>query len=88
MAMCREFNIEVIQVASHTLYKLEKIIELNNGRAPLTYNKFQSIVASMGPPSAAESPVTSALLGPCCTPVTDDHDDKYGVPSLEELGEY
>lgn len=87
MAMCKEVNIEVIQVASHTLYKLEKIIELNQGRAPMTYNKFQSVIASMGPPAVADPQLNGDYLGQCYTPVNEDHDDKFGVPSLEELGE-
>lgn len=86
MAMCKEFRIEVLQNASHTLYKLEKIIELNHGRAPMTYNKFQGIIASMGPPAAAEPSISEDLLGQCYTPVNEDHDDKFGVPTLEELG--
>lgn len=87
MTMCKEFNIEVVQYASHTLYNLEKIIELNQGRAPMTYNKFQAIIASMARPAAAEPPLTDDHLRLCYTPVYEDHDDKYGVPTLEELGE-
>lgn len=86
MAMCKEFNIEVVQNASHTLYKLEKIIELNAGRAPMTYNRFQAIIASMGPPAASEPPITGDILGQCYTPINEDHEEKYGVPTLEELG--
>lgn len=35
----------------------------------------------------AES-ITAEIMGKCTTPLSDDHDDKYGVPSLEELGEW
>lgn len=35
----------------------------------------------------AES-ITGELMGKCTTPLSDDHDDKFGVPSLEELGEH
>ncbi len=31
--------------------------------------------------------ITAEVMGKCATPVSDDHDDKFGVPSLEELGE-
>lgn len=31
--------------------------------------------------------LSEALMGRCVTPVSEDHGDKYGVPSLEELGE-
>ena len=30
--------------------------------------------------------ISSSLMGRCITPVSEDHGDKYGVPSLEELG--
>lgn len=30
--------------------------------------------------------ITAEVMAKCTTPVSDDHDDKYGVPSLEELG--
>lgn len=30
--------------------------------------------------------ITVEVMGKCTTPVSDDHDDKFGVPSLEELG--
>lgn len=39
---------------------------------------------------AVEGPaefITAEVMGKCTTPVSDDHDDKFGVPSLEELGE-
>lgn len=84
--MCSEFHIDVIRIVSHTLFKLENIIELNRGRAPLTYHLFQSIVASIDPPAPAEPTLTMELLANAYTPVLDDHDDKYAVPTLEELG--
>lgn len=30
--------------------------------------------------------ITAEVMSKCTTPVSDDHDEKYGVPSLEELG--
>ena len=30
--------------------------------------------------------ITAEIMGNCGTPVSDDHDEKFGVPSLEELG--
>nr|AFS34617.1 cryptochrome 2 [Clunio marinus] len=84
--MCKELNIEVISAVSHTLYKLEKIIEKNNGKAPLTYHQFQAIIASMEPPPPAEATIAEDIIGNTRTPIDDDHDDRYGVPTLEELG--
>ncbi len=31
--------------------------------------------------------LSNSIMGGCVTPVSEDHGDKYGVPSLEELGE-
>lgn len=39
---------------------------------------------------AVETPaetITGEVMGSCTTPLSDDHDEKFGVPSLEELGE-
>ncbi len=39
---------------------------------------------------AVETPTettTAEVMGPCTTPVSEDHDEKFGVPSLEELGQ-
>ncbi|XP_055698934.1 cryptochrome-1 isoform X2 [Phlebotomus papatasi] len=87
--MCKELSIEVIQKVSHTLYKLENfcsIIEKNSSRAPLTYHQFQAIIATIDPPAPAETTVTQDTIGKAYTPISEDHDDKYGVPTLEELG--
>ncbi|EAT35912.1 AAEL011967-PA [Aedes aegypti] len=84
--MCKELGIEVISAVSHTLYKLERIIEKNGGRAPLTYHQFQAIIASMDAPPQPEPAITLDTIANATTPQYEDHDDKYGVPTLEELG--
>ncbi|XP_049854476.1 cryptochrome-1-like isoform X3 [Schistocerca gregaria] len=86
MAMCREMGISVISIASHTLYSLDTIIEKNGGKAPLTYHQFQNIVASMDSPPPAEPSITPACVKDKFTPISDDHDERFGVPTLEELG--
>ncbi|XP_072936024.1 cryptochrome-1-like isoform X2 [Epargyreus clarus] len=86
MTKCREVGINVISCVSHTLYKLDKIIERNGGKAPLTYHQFQALIASMPPPPAAEETITTQVLNGATTPIGDDHDDRFGVPTLEELG--
>ena len=63
-----------------------RIIERNGGKAPLTYHQFQALIASMPPPPPAEAPISAQSLNGATTPVTDDHDDRFGVPTLEELG--
>lgn len=64
------------------------IIERNGGKAPLTYHQFQALIASMPPPPPAEAAISARMLNGAITPLTDDHDDRFGVPTLEELGLY
>lgn len=85
-ALCKELGISVVQRVSHTLYKLDEIIERNGGKPPLTYHQFQNVVAGMDPPEKPVPTVTSACIGGAYTPLKDDHDDHFGVPTLEELG--
>lgn len=86
VAMCKEMGIAVTYEHSHTLYNLNKIIERNNSKAPLTYKQFQRVIEGMEPPPKPVPTLTLQMLGSAVTPLTDDHDEKYGVPTLEELG--
>lgn len=86
VAIAREMGINVIVKTSHTLYKPEKIIDKNGGKPPLTYKSFQNILMTMDLPPLPMSTITLDDLETKYTPLTDDHDEKYGVPSLEELG--
>ncbi|KZS16683.1 Protein CRY-M [Daphnia magna] len=86
MTMCKDFNIEVITRASHTLYHPQKIIEKNGGKAPLTYRQFQNIIASVDPPPPPEADITFETIGRGYTPIDDSVDDRFSVPTLEELG--
>lgn len=40
----------------------------------------------MPPPPPAEPAISAQTLNGATTPVSDDHDDRFGVPTLEELG--
>ncbi|GFT83862.1 cryptochrome-1 [Nephila pilipes] len=84
--MAQENGVTVISRTSHTLYRLEKIVQKNGNKSPLTYKQFQNILASMEPPPAPQPRITLEDMGSCYTPLSEDHDDKYGVPTLEELG--
>ncbi|CAG7728042.1 unnamed protein product, partial [Allacma fusca] len=77
-------NIDVIVRPSHTLFKLDDIIDRNGGRAPLTYRHFQNVIATMGPPALPTS--TVECVGYAVTPIAPDHDERFGVLTLEELG--
>lgn len=63
-----------------------RIISKNGGTAPLTYKKFLAIVRSQGPPENPYPTLDVHLFGGCSTPVSEDHEEKFGVPSLRELG--
>lgn len=63
-----------------------RIIEQNGNCTPLTYNQFQRIIESMDPPPVAEMEMPAELLKHAITPLTDDHEDRFGVPTLDELG--
>lgn len=64
-----------------------RIIELNGGQSPLTYKRFQTLISRMEAVEVPAESITAEVMGKCTTPLSDDHDDKFGVPSLEELGE-
>ncbi|CAI9734178.1 Hypothetical predicted protein [Octopus vulgaris] len=84
--LAREAGVEVIIRTCHTLYESQKILDLNGGRPPLTYNKFQKILENMKMPPKPLDIITANDWGNCQTPLSSDHDDKYGVPTLEDLG--
>ena len=67
---------------------LVRLIEKNGGKAPLTYRQFQNIIASMEQPPPPEHSITADYIGRGYTPMDYDMDDRYSVPTLEELGEY
>ncbi|KAL0978092.1 hypothetical protein UPYG_G00165780 [Umbra pygmaea] len=84
--LATEAGVEVVSRTSHTLYDLDRIIELNGGQPPLTFKRFQSLVSSMAPPDPPVEALSQANMGRCVTPISDNHQDQYGVPLLEELG--
>lgn len=64
-----------------------RIIDMNNGHPPLTYRRFQALLSCMEPPPKPQETITTEVMGNAKTPISDDHDDIYSVPTLEELGE-
>uniref|UniRef100_A0A3Q3L1S1 Cryptochrome-1 n=1 Tax=Mastacembelus armatus TaxID=205130 RepID=A0A3Q3L1S1_9TELE len=84
--LASEAGVEVIVRISHTLYDLDKLIELNGAQPPLTYKHFQALINRMDAVELPVETITSEVLKTCATPISEDHDDKFGVPTLEELG--
>ncbi|XP_070973134.1 cryptochrome-2 isoform X1 [Oncorhynchus clarkii lewisi] len=100
--MAEEFGVETIVRNSHTLYNLDRIIEMNNcpplavknhpivemnnGSPPLTFKRFQALVNRLELPMKPLPTITQEQMGSCRTKIADNHDEHYSVPSLEELG--
>ncbi|KAM3870060.1 cryptochrome-2 [Diretmus argenteus] len=84
--MAHEFSVETIIRNSHTLYNLDRIIEMNNNSPPLTFKRFQTIVSRLELPRRPLPPITQQQMDRCRTHIADNHDQHYSVPSLEELG--
>uniref|UniRef100_A0A3P9IN33 Cryptochrome-1 n=1 Tax=Oryzias latipes TaxID=8090 RepID=A0A3P9IN33_ORYLA len=84
--LASEAAVEVVVRISHTLYDLDRIIELNGGQPPLTYKRFQALINRMDAVELPAERITLETMQSCVTPVSENHDDKFGVPSLEELG--
>ena len=78
-----------LSASLHNVYKFFisfRIIKNNGGTPPLTYKKFLAIIRSLGSPEHPVPSLEVQLLTGCSTPVSEDHEEKFGVPSLEELG--
>ncbi|XP_041651051.1 cryptochrome-2 [Cheilinus undulatus] len=84
--MAQEFGVETIVRNSHTLYNLDRIIEMNNNSPPLTFKRFQTIVSRLELPRRPLPPINQQQMDKCPTKISDNHDQLYSIPSLEELG--
>ena len=87
VALCKESGVLVHKEASHTLYDLNKILEANGGQAPSTYSHFLKLIGgAVKPPTAPMAALSSRIVGSAVTPVEDNHDERWAVPTLDELG--
>ncbi|XP_054998521.1 cryptochrome-2 [Sorex araneus] len=86
MKMAKEAGVEVVTENSHTLYDLDRIIELNGQKPPLTYKRFQAIIGRMELPRKPVGSVSRQQMESCRAEIQENHDETYGVPSLEGLG--
>lgn len=84
--LAREAGIEVISCVSHTLYDPEALFRSTGGKTPLLIDAFKELVLQHGRPEMPVKRVDRKLFGSCVTPVGRDHNQLYGVPTLEELG--
>ncbi|KAI1286081.1 Cryptochrome-1 [Halotydeus destructor] len=87
--LCYDLRITVNSVHSHTLFNIEDILrKCSNGTPyPLTFTSFQSIVQALDPPPLPAPEIDAKLIeGTVVTLLGDDHDFRYAVPSLADLG--
>ncbi|XP_073686206.1 cryptochrome circadian regulator 5 [Garra rufa] len=86
MKLAEENGVEVIPKISHTLYNIDRIIEENNGKPPMTYVRFQSVVNAIGSPKKPVPAPTKEDLKGVSTPIFEDHEEEFRIPTLEDLG--
>ncbi|KAF4094369.1 hypothetical protein AMELA_G00014260 [Ameiurus melas] len=84
--LAQEFGVETIVRHSHTLYNPDRIIEMNSNNPPLTFKRFQAIVSRLELPRKPLSTITPEQMASCSAQLSENHDEHYRVPSLEELG--
>ena len=79
-------GVSVVTKVSHTLYDPKAIISKNKGTAPLTYQKLQSLISTIGAPPKS---VASSSNLPASSLIKNKKiltDTSYDVPTLVELG--
>ena len=65
-----------------------RILERNGGRSiPLTFKQFMKVMSEMEPPPKPAKTLDSKAVGKADTPIADDHEQKFGIPALVDLGE-
>lgn len=85
--ICRNFFAENCTTSTTTTRKSYfRSCSRNGGKAPLTYHQFLGVIACMGTPPQPEPSVATHSVQNAHTPLSEDHDEKYGVPTLQELG--
>ena len=84
--LAEEFGVKVVKKVSHTLYDVNKVVEANHGTVPTQLKSFENVIRKLGPPPRPVPTVTRAFFSNCVSPVCCNHDDVYGLPTLQELG--
>lgn len=82
-----ENDVFVVKRSSQTLYDPREVIKKNNGRAPLTYQKFLSIIATMHIKNVIDNikPVSQICI-PTEDPAENENPDIYRIPTLSDCG--
>ncbi|XP_037960196.1 cryptochrome-2 isoform X2 [Teleopsis dalmanni] len=84
--LAHQLGVQVDTHCSHTIYNPETVIKKNLGTAPLTYQKFLSIVEKLKTPMPLPTPVALTELVIPQQDKWEQKDEKcYDYPSMEEL---
>lgn len=82
----RKYNVNVITMVSHTIYDPNLIIQKNHGIAPIQYQTFLQIIASMSIPQPLDMPTSLPISS---KPTKDINELEnimcYECPTLDEL---
>ncbi|KAL0994616.1 hypothetical protein UPYG_G00124920 [Umbra pygmaea] len=84
--LAKEFGVEVIYKVSHTLYNIERVIEENNGKPPLTFNRLQTLIKRIGPPKRPIPAPNCEDMKDIKTVSPEEQQENYGIPTLKQLG--
>lgn len=84
--LAEHYGIEVVCCVSHTLYDTAETISKNGGSPPITYLRLQTVLSEMDAPPAPVRELNMGIVKGCATVLEPEHDIKYGVPSLADLG--
>ena len=80
----------VSSCSSHTLYNIQDILNRcpNGVPYPLTFASYQSIIScpELSIPPKPSPAVDVDLMEGISSPIAHDHDDLFGVPTLQDLG--
>ncbi|XP_064609648.1 cryptochrome-1-like [Liolophura sinensis] len=82
-SLCEDEGVTCVEKISHTLWNPHVIIKLNGGLPPVTYMLFNQVARSTGKP---DRPVGDPDFTKVKLPVSDNHSEQFGVPSLADMG--
>lgn len=83
-SLAEKHNIKVVQKMSHTIFSAYDVTRKNGGTAPLTYQKFLSVVEKLDKP--LEPLDAPAIFPDDIIPKIDLTERNYECPTLQELG--
>ncbi|XP_030634406.1 cryptochrome circadian regulator 4 [Chanos chanos] len=84
--LAQELGLTIHSCVAHTLYDIKRVVKANGGEPPLTYKKFLHILSLLGEPDKPAREITAQDFEKCRTPLDEEHEAEYRVPSLSELG--